>query len=281
MVDAQDAGSKLFSKSRWKTKIFEKTNEFAAASQPKPKPPSDDHDINDFLKPSTDRAAQQQKDAAAAAAAASAFTRPRIDVASAQRWPGAQAILASAAAAGRSPGPGGLKTGTRKKGLTVSFVRTVPEVIGHGGDECEDVVLEVAKNKKAASVPEADKLPSQVPQDDANLGARSNGIGRTPSQTEYRTNLTRTRTNPGELSPPLGQKMQMGQINTHAQLPPTPPRYMGSMGLGERPKALSRAPTGFDGIPEPTAALSARRPSEDSVYSQDSDNLSPVMSRTM
>ncbi|RYO29711.1 hypothetical protein AA0111_g5938 [Alternaria arborescens] len=280
MVDAQDAGSKLFSKSRWKTKIFEKTNEFAAASQPKPKPPSDDHDINDFLKPSTDRAAQQQKDAAAAAAA-SAFTRPRIDVASAQRWPGAQAILASAAAAGRSPGPGGLKTGTRKKGLTVSFVRTVPEVIGHGGDECEDVVLEVAKNKKAASVPEADKLPSQVPQDDANLGARSNGIGRTPSQTEYRTNLTRTRTNPGELSPPLGQKMQMGQINTHAQLPPTPPRYMGSMGLGERPKALSRAPTGFDGIPEPTPALSARRPSEDSVYSQDSDNLSPVMSRTM
>jgi hypothetical protein len=278
MVDAQDAGSKLFSKSRWKTKIFEKTNEFTAATQQKTKPPSDDHDINDFLKPSTERAAQQQKDAAAAA---SAFLRPRIDVASAQRWPGAQTILNSAAAAGRSPGPGGLKTGARKKGLSVSFVRTVPEVIGHGGDECEDPAVEVAKNKKAATAPEADKLQSQVPQDDANLGARSNGIGRTPSQNEYRTNLTRTRTNPGELSPPLGQKMQMGQINTHAQLPPTPPRYMGSMGLGERPKALSRAPTGFDGIPEPGAVLPARRPSEDSVYSQDSDNLSPVMSRTM
>ncbi|KAI4689834.1 uncharacterized protein J4E84_004014 [Alternaria hordeiaustralica] len=281
MVDAQDAGSKLFSKSRWKTKIFEKTNELAAATQPKTKPPSDDHDINDFLKPSTDRAAQQQKDAAAAA---SAFLRPRIDVASAQRWPGAQTILNSAAAAGKSPGPGGLKTGTRKKGFTVSFVRTVPEVIGHGGDECEDPVVEVAKNKKAATIPEPEKVQSQTPQDDANLGARSNGIGRTPSQTEYRTNLTRTRTNPGELSPPLGQKMQMGQINTHAtQLPPTPPRYMGSMGLGDRPKGLTRAPTGFDGIPEPISIPPGRRPStsEDSVYSQDSDNLSPVMSRNM
>ncbi|KAI4934486.1 hypothetical protein J4E85_002343 [Alternaria conjuncta] len=281
MVDAQDAGSKLFSKSRWKTKIFEKTNELAAATQPKTKPPSDDHDINDFLKPSTDRAAQQQKDAAAAA---SAFLRPRIDVASAQRWPGAQTILNSAAAAGKSPGPGGLKTGTRKKGFTVSFVRTVPEVIGHGGDECEDPVVEVAKNKKAATTPEPEKVQSQTPQDDANLGARSNGIGRTPSQTEYRTNLTRTRTNPGELSPPLGQKMQMGQINTHAtQLPPTPPRYMGSMGLGDRPKGLTRAPTGFDGIPEPISIPPGRRPStsEDSVYSQDSDNLSPVMSRNM
>ncbi len=280
MVDAQDAASKLFSKSRWKTKIFEKTNELAAATQPKVKPPSDDREINDFLRPSTDRAAQQQKDAAAAAASAF-LTRPRIDVASAQRWPGAQTILNSAAAGGRSPGPGGLKTGTRKKGLVVTFVRTVPEVIGHGGDECEDPAVEVAKNKKAAAVPEADKLQSQAPQDDTNLGARSNGIGRTPSQTEYRTNLTRTRTNPGELSPPLGQKMQMGQINSHAQRPPTPPRHMGSMGLGDRPKALSRAPTGFDGVPEPAATVSVRRPSVDSVYSQDSDNLSPVMSRTI
>jgi hypothetical protein len=285
MVDAQEPGSKLFSKSRWKTKILEKTNEFsAAATQARsgnktalPSSPPDD-DINAFLKPSTDRA-QQQKDAATAFST----SRPRIDVARAQRWPGAQEIIKSAAAGGRSPGPGGLKTGTRKKGLSVSFVRTVPEVIGTGGDECEDPSLEVSRRKKSNSVSDVDKLQPQVPQDDTNLGVRSNGIGRTPSQTEYRTNLTRTRTNPGELSPPLGQKMQMGQINSHAQPPPTPPRYMGSMGLGERPRALTRAPTGFDSIiePGPTPDTSVRRPSEESVYSQESNNLSPVASRTM
>ncbi|KAF1831279.1 hypothetical protein BDW02DRAFT_572200 [Decorospora gaudefroyi] len=279
MVDAQEPASKLFSKSRWRTKILEKTNELSAASQARskatatPTSPVDDDDLNAFLKPSTDRA-QQHKDAAAAAFA----SRPRIDVASAQRWPAAQDILHSAAAAARSPGPGGLKTGRRKKGLMVSFVRTVPDVIGHGGDECEDAAIEVSRRKKekASSIAALDRVPSQVPQDDTNLGVRSNGVGRTASQTEYRTNLTRTRTNPGELSPPLGQKMQMGAINSHAQPPPTPPRHMGSMGLGERPKALARAPTGFDNIPEP-----AGRPSQDSQYSHDSDNRSPVLSRTV
>jgi hypothetical protein len=291
MVEAHEPTSKLFSKSRWKTKILDKTNELAAANHAKNKPADNTNhdDLSAFLKPSTDRAAQQQQQQqeAAAAAAAAFLNRPRIDVASAQRWPGAQAILNSAAA--KSPGPGGLKSGTRKKGLTVAFVRTVPDIIGHGGDECEDPAIEVAKNKKAPSVPAADQLPSQVPQDDTVPSPRLNSIGRapsqteyrTPAQTEYRTNLTRTRTNPGELSPPLGQKMQLGQITTTAQLPPTPPRYMGSMGLGERPKGLSRAPTGFDNIIEPAMHQPARRSSEDSVYSQDSDNLSPVVPKTM
>jgi len=276
MVDAQEAGSKLFSKSRWKTKILEKTAEIAAANQAKTARTPDD-DLDAFLKPSTDRVAQQQKEAAAAAL----FSRPRIDVASAQRWPSAQAILANAAA--KSPGPGGMKTGTRKKGLTVGFVRTVPEVIGHGGDECEDPTIEVSQKKKkaAASASQAEKSPVQVPQDDANVTARTNGIGRTASQTEYRSTLTRTHTNPGELSPPLGQKMQIGQINSTAQLPPTPPRYMGPMGLGERPKPLSRAPTGFDIMMEAAADPPGRRQSEDSVYSQESGNLSPVMSRNV
>ena len=98
MVDAPEAGSKLFSKSRWKTKILEKTNELsAAATQARSKPaapsPPPDNDLHDFLKPSTERA-QQQKDAAATAFS----SRPRIDIARAQRWPGAQEILASAAA---------------------------------------------------------------------------------------------------------------------------------------------------------------------------------------
>ncbi|KAH7355705.1 hypothetical protein BKA66DRAFT_575197 [Pyrenochaeta sp. MPI-SDFR-AT-0127] len=282
MVDAREAASKLFSKSRWRTKSA--SNDDGPAPQPKSKPqatPPLNDDLSDFLKPSTDRA-QQHKDAAAAAFLnTTAANRPRIDVARAQRWPGAQTILSSAAAGARSPGPGGLSTGTRKKGLTVSFVRTVPEIIGQGGDECEDPSLVVSKHKNKASAAAAATTSTtttaahqhpQKPQDDMNLGTRTNGIGRTSSQTEQRNSLTRTLTSHGELSPPLGQKLQIGQINTYANPPPPPPQRLGPMGLGERPRVLSRAPTGFDNQLDP----SPRRPSNDSAYSQDSDG-SPVL----
>ncbi|KAH7066132.1 hypothetical protein BKA63DRAFT_495994 [Paraphoma chrysanthemicola] len=273
MVDARDAtheaASKIMSKSsRWRTKIFSKEEAAPKQAENKPTQTQIDDDVNAFLKPSTERA-QQQRDAAAAFLATA--NRPRIDVARAQRWPGAQDILKSAAAGARSPGPGGLRTGTRKKGLTVSFVRAVPEVIGHGGDECEEPAVEVSKRKQSTR-PNAHP-PQAKPQDDANLGA---GMGRTPSQTEQRNSLTRTNTSHGELSPPLGKKLEMGHINSYAQAPPPLPQRMGQMGLGERPRALARAPTGFDSIQPNT---DARRPSQDSDYSQDSDNMSPVLAR--
>lgn len=274
MVDAREAASKLFSKSRWRTKSA--SHDDGPAPQPRSSPSTSttttaaNDDLSDFLKPSTDRA-QQHKDAAAAAFLASA-ARPRIDVARAQRWPGAQDILHSAAAGPRSPGPGGLRTGTRKKGLTVTFVRSVPEVIGQGGDECEDPSLLVSRQKHRATPSSSAAAPQQTPQDDAHVGTRTNGIGRTGSQTEQRNSLTRTLTSHGELSPPLGQKLQMGQINTYANPPAPPPQRMGPMGLGDRPRVLSRAPTGFDNHLDP----SGRRPSVDSAYSQDSD-ASPVL----
>lgn len=272
MVDsAQDTATKFMSKtSRWRTKIFDKDKspeDNSPTPQPKSKHANDPDDLSAFLKPSTDRAQQ---------AAAAAFSRPRIDVSRAQRWPGAQEILNSAAAGGRSPGPGGLWTGTRKKGLTVSFVRTVPEIIGQGGEECEDPAVQVSQRKKASAAADNGPLQSQKPQDDTNLGVQTNGIGRTPSKIEQRNSLTRTLTNPSEMSPELGQRLQMGQINSYAQPPPPPPQRLGQMGLGERPRALARAPTGFDNLGEHTGG---RRPSDGSAYSQDSDNLSPVVSR--
>jgi hypothetical protein len=214
----------------------------AKQSEPKPTKAQNDEDVNAFLRPSAEKA-QQQKDAAAAFLATS--NRPRIDVARAQRWPGAQDIINSAAAGGKSPGPGGLKTGTRKKGLSVSFVRAVPDVIGHGGDECEEPSAEVSRRKKASNGESTKMLQPQKPQDDANLNT---SIGRTPSHTEQRHSLTRTITSHNEMSPPLGQKLEMGSINTYAQAPPPPMQRMGQMGLGERPKGLTRAPTGFDSV---------------------------------
>tara|TARA_R110002003_G_scaffold351_23_gene19071 strand:+ start:3462 stop:7103 length:3642 start_codon:yes stop_codon:yes gene_type:complete len=265
MVDARDAAheaaNKILSKSsRWRTKIFSK--EEAPPKQPESKPTQTqiDDDVNAFLKPSTEKA-QQQRDAAAAFLTSA--NRPRIDVARAQRWPGAQDILKSAAAGARSPGPGGLRTGMRKKGLTVSFVRAVPEIIGHGGDECEEPAAEVSKRRQSSHAPNAPPV-QRKPQDDAHLGT---GMGRTPSQLGQRGSLTRTNTSHGELSPPLDKKLDMGHINSHAQAPPPLPQRMGPMGLGERPRVLARAPTGFDTI----------QPSSD--YSQDSDNMSPVLAR--
>jgi hypothetical protein len=293
--EAREAGNKLLSKgSRWRTKYFAK-DEPAPEEPPKTRRADTfklNDDVNDFLKPSTDRANAQQHAAAAFLAA-----KPRIDVARAQRWPAAQDILSSAAASGKSPGPGGLRTGTRKRGLTVSFARTQPDVIGHGGDECEEPSLEVSRRKKAYSVGDADRPQQQRQQqqvqkssvqDDAHVAARTpqfNGMARSDSQTSttapQRNSFTRTLTSHGELSPPLQKKLEMGTINTYAQPPPPAPQRMGPMGLGERPKVISRAPTGFDLVQ--TDPPAARRPSKDSAYSaysQDSDsNVSPIVER--
>jgi hypothetical protein len=289
--DAREAGNKLLSKgSRWRTKYFAKDE--PAPEEQRPTKRADtfklNDDVNDFLKPSTEKAnAQQTQQQATQAFLAQ---KPRIDVARAQRWPGAQEILSSAVASGKSPGPGGLRTGTRKRGLTVSFDRRQPDVIGHGGDECEEPSQEVSRRKKASSVGEAERPVQQKTssQDDAHVTARTpqfNGMARSDSQTSttapQRTSFTRTLTSQGEMSPPLQKKLDMGSINTYAHPPPPAPQRMGPMGLGERPKVLSRAPTGFDLLQNDPPA--ARRPSKDSAYSaysQDSDsNVSPVVER--
>jgi hypothetical protein len=280
MVDAREAAheaaARMMSKgSKWRTKIFSK-DDSPRQAEPKASKQQIDSDVSDFLRPSTDKAA---------AASAANSSRPRIDIARAQRWPGAKEILSSAAA--KSPGPGGLKTGTRQRGLSVSFAREVPDVIGHGGDECEEPSVEVSKRKKASKAsntstashgPRTATPPPQKPQDDAHLNT---SVGRTPSQTQTRNSLTRTLTSHNEMSPPLGKKLEMGNINSYAQAPPPLPQRMGPMGLGERPRGLSRAPTGFDTLQLGNIQTDplARRPSHDSAHSQDSGNLSPVLAR--
>ncbi|CAI6334709.1 unnamed protein product [Periconia digitata] len=280
MVDTADGG-KAAHKHRWRTKIFSK-EEDAPPKDPKPKAQPSfklDDDVNAFLKPSTERA-QAHKDAAASIFLQSANT-PRIDTAAAQRWPSAHAIINSGL--GKSPGIGGLKTATgRKKGLTVSFVRTQPDVIGEGGDECEDPSIEVYKRKKSNSLSDVDKVSAQTHQDDISLGTRTptfnDGMQSLNQEAAKRGTVTRTLTSGGELSPPLRQKLELGSINTHTQPPEPPEPRLGSMGLGGRPKPLSRVPTGFD-VGEIETPVSQRRPSMDSIQSHDSENTSPVLTR--
>lgn len=177
---------------------------------------------------------------------------------------------------------GGLRKGTRKKGLTVSFVRTQPIVIGEGGDECEEPSIAVYNRRKSNTVSDVDKLTTQSHQDDIGLGARSpkfDALASQNAQAAQRGIVTRTLTSGGELSPPLRQKLEVGSINTHASPPPEPAKGMGMMGLGQRPKPLARAPTGFDIQDTEAQTNDPRRPSMDSAYSFESENISPVLSK--
>lgn len=158
-------------------------------------------------------------------------------------------------------------------------MRTQPIVIGEGGDECEEPSIEVYNRRKSNSLSQVDKLAAQMPQDDIALGTRSpkfNAIDSQNVQAAQRGIVTRTLTSGGELSPPLRQKLEVGSINTHASPPPDLPKGLGQMGLGQRPKPLARAPTGFD-LQENEAPT---RPSMDSAYSfEGSENISPVLSK--
>ena len=255
----------------WRSKFSKGGEQNEPAKKPPPPPANNDDELNSFLAPTRDRVRQNQE----AQTAAILANKPRIDVAKAQRWPSASDVINSAA--GRSPGIGGLKTGTRKKGLTVSFARTQPDVIGEGGDECEEPSIEVHRRKKSHSLTDLTKVQSQTHQDDMNIGTRTNtALSPTTVETQRRI-VARTNTSHGEMSPPLLQKMDYGRINTHASPPPPPARGLGPMGLGERrPRALQRAPTGFDVNSEQETGVV--RPSMDSNRDYDSDNTSPVLS---
>ncbi|KAF2743817.1 hypothetical protein M011DRAFT_528938 [Sporormia fimetaria CBS 119925] len=265
MVDAHDAAHKFLSKNRWRTKILGQEEPHARKPESKART---DADVSDFLRPSTEKA-QAHKEAAAAAFLAGA--KPRIDVARAQRWPGASDIVSSATG---SPHTGAMKK-SRKKAVSVSFVRTQPDIIGEGGDECEEPSIEVSR-RKAHSLGQDDRVNVSTHQDDLVLA--SSHVSQTAEsanrQAVNRGSLTRTLTSHHELSPELQKKMEMGRITTHASPPPLPPRGLGPMGLGERPQGLQRAPTGFDVSQD----IAARKPSVDSAYSYQSEGISPVTS---
>jgi hypothetical protein len=287
MTDAQTTSK--FSK-RWRDKIFNsddapakelKSKLEAKLKNQERKPPGQpeykqDEELDAFLGPSKQKADAQK--AAATSAFLAGANKPRIDIAKAQRWPDAHNIPGSAGL--KSPSAGGLATGkARKKGLAVSFVRTQPDIIGEGGDECAEPSIEVLKRKQSHGMSHVDKIQAQTHQDDSSLGTRSPKFGGMESinqQAQSRGIVTRTLTSHGELSAPLQQKLDMGHINTYATQapPPTPPR-LGQMGLGERrPKPLQRAPTGFDIHEEKPG-----RQSMDSTVSNDSDNISPAVAR--
>ncbi|KXS97118.1 hypothetical protein AC578_2908 [Pseudocercospora eumusae] len=100
-------------------------------------------DVVDFLKPSTEK------------------SKPKIDIAIAKRWPDAHEVR-RVGEGGALPHGAAFTKPKRRKGLTVSFVKTVPDIIGEGGDEAQDPPREISRMKAAVSRSVSDRRPGTV-----------------------------------------------------------------------------------------------------------------------
>jgi len=143
--DGKGSGRSRF-KSKW-GKIIKNTEQLKNAtdsfSKGKGKEANSQEDVDDFLKPSVERAAAN---------------RPRLDVSIAQRWPDPNEVRqAGAFPPDGSQNVNGWRKRRRREGLTVGFVKTVPETIGHGGDETMDPPSDIGIHKARALGAAADK----------------------------------------------------------------------------------------------------------------------------
>jgi len=210
--DGKGSGRSRF-KSKW-GKILKHSEELKSVgdsfSGRKGKDLNSQEDVADFLKPSTDRAAAN---------------RPRLDVSIAQRWPEPSGSRqADAYPPDQSQNVNAWRKRRRREGLTVGFVKTVPEIIGHGGDETEDPPSDIAMLKARAR--------GTVPND--NITSHGDHAYHKPAPEILREPKL------PQLSDPTPSHEQVAPThrdqNRPARLeePPPPPRI-----------GISRAPTGF------------------------------------
>lgn len=240
---SKEKAGKFFSKSRWRKEAKEE------AVVPKKDIDNFNDDVVDFLKPS------MQKAAALA-------PKPKIDVAAAQRWPAATDIKLTP-----SPGFNGISSlrgrgpGKRGMALTVKFMRTNPEIIGEGGDICEEPSIEVSRRKARGQ----GAIP-MTHSDDINVGTASNPAlngwvqnqqARFQSDSSQDSIPKRSATSAAELSPPLRERFEARSApSTKHPNGPAP-----GEGMGHRPSPIKRAPTG---VVHAQSDIAPVRPSFDS-----------------
>lgn len=173
-------------------------------------------DVADFLNPSTDKVNS---------------TRPKIDIAIAQRWPEAHEVRQ----ASQTPPTQLLSNGRpkRRKNLTVGFAKTAPEIIGEGGDEAADPPTEISRKKAMMSRSVSDRRPSALEDGVPWPGAPTPRMARVPAgkAEDFRPMpVRRAQTSHNEFSPPVQARTAPPPLRQ-----PPPPR----------PGTLSRTPTGF------------------------------------
>ncbi|KAI6900082.1 hypothetical protein KC334_g8816, partial [Hortaea werneckii] len=183
-----------------------------------------DDNVVDFLKPSTEASA----------------AKPKLNLAVAQRWPDAQQVKD----AHEQPMPVGgrfvYRLPRNAGGLSVGFVKTVPEIIGEGGDESEEPVAEISRRKSARPRSVSARQP-RAPEDAIPWASRqlleqrdtqtTQAVAPGTSYDTFRpAPVRRVQTSHDELSPPLQRKVASPPIRE-----PSPPKPI-----------LDRVPTGLN-----------------------------------
>jgi hypothetical protein len=210
--DGKGSGRSRF-KSKW-GKILKHSEELKSVSDSfsgrKGKDLNSQEDVADFLKPSTDRAAAN---------------RPRLDVSIAQRWPEPSELRqAGALPPDQSQNVNAWRKRRRREGLTVGFVKTVPEIIGHGGDETEDPPSDISMLKARArgTVP----VDKTINHGDHTYQKPAPEVLREPKLPQI--------SDPTPSHDQIVPTLRDQDRPTHIEEPPPPPRI-----------GISRAPTGF------------------------------------
>ncbi|KAK3111441.1 hypothetical protein LTR53_013309 [Teratosphaeriaceae sp. CCFEE 6253] len=155
-------------------------------------------DVVDFLKPSTEK------------------SKPKIDIALAQRWPEAHEVRkASESGAVNTPAPqwSGYRRPRRRAGLMVGFVKTAPEIIGEGGDEFMEPVAEISRRKAAVGRSVSARVPTGLDDNKPLLAAQMSrpqsrqAQSPTRPEEEFRPSpVRRANTSHNEVSLPIQRK---------------------------------------------------------------------------
>ncbi|KAF2207243.1 hypothetical protein CERZMDRAFT_51515 [Cercospora zeae-maydis SCOH1-5] len=170
------------------------------------------NDVVDFLKPSTEK------------------SKPRLDIAIAKRWPEAHQVKALGEESPAPDRPTFTKP-KRRKGLTVGFAKTQPEIIGEGGDEAPDPPREIGRRKAAMARSVSDARPGpRSPPTNASGHSREPSLQHAGEEEFLPPPVRRVNTSHNELSPPMSQKFS------------SPP----SEDVQPHRPSIGRVPTGFD-----------------------------------
>ncbi|TKA25412.1 hypothetical protein B0A50_06279 [Salinomyces thailandicus] len=227
MTDDGEARSKKW-RGKW-AKVLEKKD---SISQPNPNKHDNnvasgfDHNVVDFLKPSTEKSAE----------------RPKLNVAVAQRWPGVQEVRKASDNATPAGGYFVYRHPRSRGGLSVAFAKTTPEIIGEGGDESEEPVAEIWSRKMALQRSVADRRARSIDDGALRAGKTQSVPIAAPTRQAPAPHLSgevlslkisRTdQSSHDDVSPPMQRKAASPLLREPS--PPSPPKLR-----------LSRTPTGF------------------------------------
>lgn len=174
-----------------------------------------DNDVVDFLKPSTEK------------------SKPKLDIAIARRWPEAHQVRALGE---DSPGPDGptFTKPRRRKGLTVGFAKTAPEIIGEGGDDAPDPPTEIGRRKAAMGRSVSDATPAvrslALPMHGQPTAQARGYPPQPPEETPAAPPIRRINTSHREFSPPISRKLAAPPVGDIEPLRPSIGRV--NTGLG-------------------------------------------------